>query len=134
LLILKIDNTSQIDQAFSRMGQGGSDAVFVINHPMFGPAAKHLAEAALRTRLPLFAPYRVSAEAGALVAWEPDWREWANLTALYVAKVINGTRIQDLPVAQAKHQRVFVNLKTAELLGLHISDTVIQRAYQTFSQ
>jgi hypothetical protein len=35
LLILKIDKTSQIDQAFSRMGHGGADAVFVINHPMF---------------------------------------------------------------------------------------------------
>jgi putative tryptophan/tyrosine transport system substrate-binding protein len=56
LLILEIDNTSQIDQAFSRMGEGGADAVFVINHPMFGPAAKRLAEAALGTRLPLFAP------------------------------------------------------------------------------
>ena len=54
LLILKIDNTSEIDHAFSRIGQGGADAVFVINHPMFGPAAKHLAAAALRTRLPLF--------------------------------------------------------------------------------
>jgi len=39
-----------------------------------------------------------------------------------------------LPVAQATHQRIFVNLKTAELLGLHIDDSVIQRAYQTFSQ
>jgi ABC-type uncharacterized transport system substrate-binding protein len=34
LLILKIDKTSQIDQAFSRMGHGGAD-FFVINHPMF---------------------------------------------------------------------------------------------------
>ena len=134
LLILRIDNTSEIDQAFSRIGQGGADAVFVINHPMFGPAAKRLADAALRTRLPLFSPYRETAKAGALVAWEPDWREWANLTALYVVKVISGTKVQDLPVAHAQHQRIFVNLKTAKLLGLHISDSVIQRAYQTFSQ
>ena len=134
LLILKIDNPSELDQAFSRIGQGGADAVFVINHPMFGPAAKHLAEAAVRTRLPLFSPYRETAEAGALVAWEPDWREWANLTALYVAKVISGTKIQDLPVAHARHQRIFVNLKTAKLLDLHIDDSVLQRAYQTFSQ
>jgi hypothetical protein len=62
------------------------------------------------------------------------FREWANLTALYVAKVISGTNIQDLPVAHAKHQRIFVNLKTAKLLGLHIGDSVIQRAYLTFSQ
>ena len=133
LLILRIDNTSEIDEVFSRIAQGGADAVFIINHPMFGPAAKHLADAALRTRVPLFSPYRETAEAGALVAWEPDWREWAHLTALYVVKVISGTKIQDLPVAHAQHQRIFVNLKTAKLLDLHISDSVIQRAYQTFS-
>jgi ABC-type uncharacterized transport system substrate-binding protein len=82
----------------------------------------------------LFSPYRETAEAGALIAWEPDWRKWANLTALYVAKVISGTTIQELPVAHAKHQRIFVNLRTAKLLGLHIGDSVIQRAYQIFSQ
>ena len=65
-LILRVNNPTKIEQVFSRITQSGVDAVFVINHPMFGRAAKQLAEA---NRLPLFSPYRETAESGALIAW-----------------------------------------------------------------
>jgi putative tryptophan/tyrosine transport system substrate-binding protein len=133
LLILRVNNPTEIEQVFSRITQSGVDAVFVINHPMFGPAAKQLAEAALKNRLPLFSPYRETAEAGALIAWEPDWREWASLTAAYVVKVISGTKIRDLPVARAKQQRIFVNLGTAKVLGLHVPESVTRRAYKVLN-
>jgi putative ABC transport system substrate-binding protein len=48
--------------------------------------------------------------------------------ALYIVKILNGTRPADLPVEQATKFELIVNLKTAKALGLKISESFLQRA------
>ena len=51
------------------MSQGGADALLVMGHPMTFNAATHLAELAVRGRLPAIALYREFAQAGGLMAY-----------------------------------------------------------------
>src|SRR5438132_1329325 len=57
------------EAGFAAMRQGGADALLVMGHPMTFNAAPHLAELAVRGRLPAIALYREFAQAGGLMAY-----------------------------------------------------------------
>jgi putative ABC transport system substrate-binding protein len=52
----------------------------------------------------------------------------ARRLAVYVEKVLNGTRPADLPIEQPVKFELVVNLKTARALGLNISRDFLLRA------
>ena len=65
---------------------------------------------------------------GGLISYGPDYYAQGVQAAGLVAKILRGTRPQDLPVEGAEKIDLAVNLKTAELLGLTVPRKILFRA------
>jgi putative tryptophan/tyrosine transport system substrate-binding protein len=122
--IVMVSGVDQFDAAFAKMAQEGSDAVVV--HASLPP--KNVADLALKYRLPAATSIRQFVEAGGLVSYgalESDlWRR----SAIFVHKILQGSRPADLPVEQAVKFELVVNLTTAKALGLAMPQTLLLRA------
>jgi len=116
------------EAGFAAMSQGGADALLVMGHPMTFNAATHLAELAVRGRLPAIALYREFAQAGGLMAYGASIAHLYRRAATYVDKILKGTKPADLPVEQPMKFELVINLKTAEGLGLTLSPTLLFQA------
>jgi putative ABC transport system substrate-binding protein len=66
-------------------------------------------------------PYQDFVDLGGLMYYGADIREmWRRQVALYIHKVLQGTRPADLPVEQPMKFDMTINLKAAEALGIQI--------------
>jgi putative tryptophan/tyrosine transport system substrate-binding protein len=88
-----------------------------------------LAEAALRKKVPSMATWsRDLVDAGCLMSYAMDPRDNFRRAAIYVDKILKGTRPGDLPVEQPVSFELVINLKTARALGVTIATSVLLRA------
>jgi putative ABC transport system substrate-binding protein len=95
---------------------------------------KQLADLAAKNRLP--AMYETSAfvEDGGLIGYglARDWRY--QRAAVFVDKILKGTKPADLPVEQPTKFELVINLKTATQIGLTIPPNVLARADRVIRQ
>ena len=79
-------------------------------------------------RIPSIFPTAQWVERGALVSYGPDLRAQGVQSARLIAKILRGTRPQDLPVEGADRIDLAVNLNTAQQLALKVPPKILVRA------
>ena len=62
------------------------------------------------------------------MSYAPNYDEMWRETAVYIDKILKGTKPADLPVAFPKTFELVINLKTAKALGIAFPQTVTARA------
>ena len=68
------------------------------------------------------------ADAGALLAYGPNFVDLARRSAAYVDKILKGARPAELPVEEPTSFDLVINLKTARAIGVTIPRPVLLRA------
>jgi putative ABC transport system substrate-binding protein len=116
--------TENADIHFEGMSRNKVDAVII--QPTL--LRRDVVELALKYKLPSFSMINVFASSGGLMSYgafaPAQWRE----VAVYVDRILKGSRPADLPVAQPTKFELVINLKTAKALGLEIPSTLLTRA------
>jgi ABC-type uncharacterized transport system substrate-binding protein len=87
-----------------------------------------ISKLSVENRIPLSSWSRQTLEAGALMSYGVDHDAICSRVAVYVQKLLTGTKPGDLPVEQPTKFELLINLKTARALGTEVPPTLLARA------
>jgi putative ABC transport system substrate-binding protein len=125
---VEVRSLTEFEHAFAAMMRELPDALFITADPMHQLHIEQVVDLAARNRLPLVSNVRENVSAGALMSYGPNLPELFKRAALYVDKILKGTKPGDLPVQQPTQFELVINLKTAQELGLTIPPTLLFQA------
>jgi putative ABC transport system substrate-binding protein len=124
LQIIMIHAAEKLSSAFSAMKNHGADAVLV--QPSL--QRKRIADLALENLIPAVSLAMPFASEGGLAAYAAGTPEMYRNVAIYVDKILKGSKPSDLPVEQPTQYELAINLKTAKALGVTVPPLVLARA------
>ncbi len=114
--------------AFQVAVKGRVSAIITTSVPGLSGYHKQIVDLAVQNRLPLMSETVSVVEAGGLASYDANRDEIFKRAAVYVDKILKGTKPADLPVEQPKKFELVINLKTAKQIGLTIPPNVLARA------
>jgi putative ABC transport system substrate-binding protein len=128
LLPVGIKWADDLEAAFASMKKDGAQAVMPTRSSLIFGLVKEIADLALAAHLPSCWPFRQAVIAGGLVSLDPDRLAMTGPAAAQIDKIIKGTSPADIPAEQPSRFELYINLKTADLLGLTIPPSLLARA------
>jgi putative tryptophan/tyrosine transport system substrate-binding protein len=119
-----------LERPFAALTKARAQGLIVLPHPVTFTHQTQIVELAAKHRLPAIYPSREFIESGGLMAYSTSRQEMYRRSAIYVDKILKGTKPGDLPIEQPTEFELVINLKTAKALGLTIPPSLLQRADQ----
>ncbi len=126
--VLHIRSAGDLESVFDAAAAAGADAGLRMVDPLTNLLSKRTAELALKYRLPVIYPFRISVENGGLISYGTDIADQYRQAATLVHKILNGAKPADLPVEQPTKFELTINLQTAKALGINIPEPLLATA------
>ena len=105
-----------------------TDAVIVVGNPMMSQNLKSLFPLVTKYRLPSMTEEDRYVEAGGLISYGASLSDLYRRAAEYTVEILKGAKPADLPVKLASKFDIFVNLKTAQQIGVVVPQRVLLQA------
>jgi len=125
---LEMREPTDLEQAFSAMNRERAEVLVTINSPLVTGQLKRIVDFAAKSRLPTMHQESRWVEAGGLMSYGTSYADLYRRAAVYVDRILKGTKPTDLPVEQPTKFELVINLKTAKQIGLTIPPNVLARA------
>jgi putative tryptophan/tyrosine transport system substrate-binding protein len=125
---MEVSSADQYEGAFKEATKVRSRALTVPQNPLTSTHRKQIADLAAKNRLPAIYPRGDYVAGGGLMSYGRDQTEPYRRGAVFVDKILKGTKPADLPVEQPTKFEFVINLKTAKQIGLTIPPNVLVRA------
>ena len=122
------DANPDFEGAFKAAVKGRASALIEISSSVFNRHARRIADFAIKNRLPSMCEASEFVEAGCLMSYSSSRAEIFRRLAVYVDKILKGTKPADIPVEQPMRFEFVVNLQTAKQIGVTIPPNVLVRA------
>jgi putative ABC transport system substrate-binding protein len=128
LQVVEAQGPADFDRAFSELSAKGVGALVVSNTPAFDIERQRVVDLAAKNRLPTIYTTRSYVDSGGLMSYGTSFADLHRRAASYVDKILKGAKPADLPVEQPTKFELFVNLKTAKVLGVTVPNTLLAQA------
>jgi putative ABC transport system substrate-binding protein len=123
-----VRDATDFDSAFAKLTQTPPDALFSVADRLITSQRKKILEFAAKNKIPTMFDAGAAVDAGALMSYGPSRAEVSRRAAVFVDKILKGTKPADLPIEQPMKFELIFNLKTAKELGLTIPPNELVRA------
>jgi len=126
LQVMAVHDPGDFERAFTEMRDAG--AVIQLADVLFTSYRKEMVELAVKYQLPVVYGLREFVDAGGLLAYGPDIPDHYRRAAIYVDKILKGTKPADLPIQQPTKLELVINLQTARAMRLEIPRAILALA------
>jgi ABC-type uncharacterized transport system substrate-binding protein len=126
--VLQASTERDFETVFATLLQVRAGGLVVGPDTFFTTRSEQLAALTVRHRVPAIYQYREFAAAGGLMSFGGSITDPYRLAGVYTGRILKGDKPSDLPVVQSAKIELFINLKTANLLGLTVPLPLLGRA------
>jgi putative tryptophan/tyrosine transport system substrate-binding protein len=131
LHIVHASTEQDLDAVFPEIVELRAGALVIGVDTFFNSQSVRLASLALKYEIPAMYQYREFVAAGGLVSYGGSITDAYRVAGSYTGRILKGEKPADLPVQQSTKSELFINLKTAKILGIDVPSTVLLRANET---
>jgi putative ABC transport system substrate-binding protein len=128
LHVLNANTERDFDAAFAKLTELRAGGLTIAGAGLFSSHIEQLATLTLQHRIPAVYQGHEFATAGGLVSYGTNIGDTHRLVGLYTGRVLKGEKPADLPVQQATKVELYINLKTANALGITVPISLLGRA------
>jgi putative ABC transport system substrate-binding protein len=122
-----VRDPTQFEPAIAAMARNRVEGIIVQEDAVYLTNQKQIVDLATQHSLPVVSSGEFG-EAGALIGYGADFHEMCKLAALFVDKILRGSKPADLPVDRATKFETVLNMKAAKTLGLSLPSLALLRA------
>jgi putative tryptophan/tyrosine transport system substrate-binding protein len=128
VLYMDVLTAKDIEAVFRAATNERAEAMMVLGSPFLNSHRKQITELAIKNRLPATYSRPDYVEVGGLMTYAASIADLFRRAAVYVDKILKGTKPGDIPIEQPTKFEFIVNLKAAKQIGLTIPPNVLARA------
>jgi putative tryptophan/tyrosine transport system substrate-binding protein len=128
LTALGVHSANEIERSVSTFAAEPNRGLIIAPTVVTFVNSKLIVELAARYRLPAIYSRADYPKAGGLISYGPDQVDQFRQGAAYVDRILKGAKVAELPVQYPTKFELVVNLKTANVLGLDVSPSLLARA------
>ncbi|HXW40837.1 MAG TPA: ABC transporter substrate-binding protein [Xanthobacteraceae bacterium] len=128
LALLQARTPDDFDSVFAQMASDRPDALLTTNDPLHQLQMSRVIDFLLKNRIAGMFQLRQNVADGGLMAYTASVPDLFRRGAVYVDKILRGTKPGDLPIEQPLTFEFIVNLKTAKAIGVDFPQALLARA------
>jgi len=128
LHVLRASTELGFDAVFESIARLRAGGLVISSDSFFYSRSNQLADLASRHSVPTIFAFREFVAAGGLMSYGGSLTESFRWVGVYAGRILKDEKLADLPVQQATKIELFINLNTAQKLGLEVPPTLLTRA------
>ena len=125
---MEVGGASDFESGFQRAKKARVQALIAVPSPVVSSNLKQVLEFAAKNRLPGMYDGPELVDAGGLMSYGPSYTDQFRRAAVFVDKILKGTKPADIPVEQPMKFEFIINLQAAKQIGVTIPPNVLVRA------
>ena len=125
---LEVRQPGDFDAAFNKGTSEHAEGLIIVSSRLLLQRRRQIVEFGAKNGIIMAGNWGDWAKDGLLLTYGPDPAKAMRRIAVYIDKILKGTRPADLPIERPTRFELVINTKTAKGLGLAVPQSLLQRA------